>query len=278
MADEYLSEIESNFMITPNEIWDIGLTPSEFIVLSRILMRSGIKSGKCFESRNSVADACKMSTKTVSAVFTELENLNIIENVHRKSENKPNLIRVKSVAQWRSKRKNFPQKDLPRENISLALGKLSNKAREIKSHGTISIELDPFELDQLNTLTPEKSVVPRSNSTQIFEAYKEAYERRYKVEPLRNAKVNTICAQIAQQVGIEDGQAIMHFYLQQNVAWYVQKSHALEYALKDLQALRTNMLNNKAMSSREAQKVDVQQAQKNALQNYLENREKYALK
>jgi len=112
----------------------------------------------------------------------------------------------------------------------------------------------------------------------IFEAYSEAYARRYGQEPLRNAKVNSVCSQIAKQVGIETGQAVMHFYLQQNVAWYVQKAHAIEYALKDLQALRTNMLNNQAMSSRQAQLVDKQQSQKNALENYLANREKYAFK
>jgi hypothetical protein len=112
----------------------------------------------------------------------------------------------------------------------------------------------------------------------IFEAYSEAYAKRYGQEPLRNAKVNSACSQIAKQVGVEIGKAVMHFYLEQNVAWYVQKAHAIEYALKDLQALRTNMLNNQAMSSRQAQLADKQQAQKNALENYLANREKYAFK
>jgi hypothetical protein len=112
----------------------------------------------------------------------------------------------------------------------------------------------------------------------IFEAYREAYLRRYNVEPLRNAKTNGICSQIAKQLPLDEAIALMHFFLQQNVAFYIQRGHAIQLALGDLQALRTNMLNNQAMSSRQAQLADKQQAQKNALQNYLENREKYALK
>ena len=117
-----------------------------------------------------------------------------------------------------------------------------------------------------------------SEGSLIFKAYSEAYAKRYGQDPLRNAKVNSVCSQIAKQVGVEVGQAVMHFYIEQNVSWYVQKAHAIEYALKDLQALRTNMLNNQAMSSRQAQLVDKQQSQKNALDNYLANREKYAFK
>lgn len=128
-----------------------------------------------------------------------------------------------------------------------------------------------------HTTRPKKAKTV-SDGSLIFEAYKEAYAKRYSQEPLRNAKVNSICSQIAKEVGIEVGKAIMHFYLQQNVAWYVQKAHAIQFALADLQALRTNMLNNQAMSSRQAQLVDKQQSQKNALENYLANREKYAFK
>jgi len=123
-----------------------------------------------------------------------------------------------------------------------------------------------------------KTQAQKTGGVVVWQAYSEAYATRYGQEPLRNAKVNTVCSQIANQVGVEVGQAVMHFYLQQNVAWYVQKAHAIEYALKDLQALRTNMLNNQAMSSRQAQLVDKQQSQKNALDNYLANREKYAFK
>lgn len=135
-----------------------------------------------------------------------------------------------------------------------------------------------------DAIEPEVIFAEKNSKTEkpagslIFEAYREAYLQRYKVEPLRNAKTNSICSQIAKQLPLDEALALMHFFLQQNVAFYIQRGHAIQLALGDLQALRTNMLNNQAMSSRQAQLADKQQAQKNALQNYLENREKYAFK
>lgn len=119
---------------------------------------------------------------------------------------------------------------------------------------------------------PEKQ---KTAGALIFEAYQDAYVQRYGLEPLRNAKTNSICAQIAKQLPVDEARALMHFFVQQNVAFYLQRGHAIQLALADLQALRTNMLQNKAMSAREAFLADKQQAQKNVLDDYLANREKY---
>lgn len=116
--------------------------------------------------------------------------------------------------------------------------------------------------------TENKTNKEPTSGSQIFEAYADAYQQRYKLEPLRNAKTNAVCASIAKQLPLDEAKAIMHFYLRQNVAWYVQKSHAIEYALKDLQALRTNMLRNQTMSSTAAQNADKLAAQKQALEKF----------
>lgn len=275
MNDEFLCDIETNFTMIPNEIWNYGLKPNELAVLFRIFRRASGKSGTCFESRKSIALGCSMSVKTVDRVFEELENLNIIQRESRKDDGKPNLIRIKALAHWSSKRTNSPNGGRGCVTESQGGASQSRTGCVTESHIRIYHEVNPIEVDPLNTLTTDKPVVPRENGAPIFEAYREAYERRYRVEPIRNAKVNSICSQIVKQVGVHEGKAVMHFYLQQNVAWYIQKGHAIEYALKDLQALRTNMLNNKSMSSREAQQADKQQAQKNVLDDYLANRDEY---
>ena len=301
MSEEFDSEIDDPFTRLPISIWEIGLTGNEMIVLSRILFRAGFR-GQCFESRASIAEACCVTERTVGTVFAELERLNILQIIRRQSEKKPNLIRVKKPAVWISKRKKTAEKDMTQENISYLRGNDFLSTQENISYGTRSHELDSLELDshkeiaQLKTIAsaeaaatqdaiePEVIVAEKNSKTEkpagslIFEAYREAYLQRYKVEPLRNAKTNSICSQIAKQLPLDEALALMHFFLQQNVAFYIQRGHAIQLALGDLQALRTNMLNNQAMSSRQAQLADKQQAQKNALQNYLENREKYAFK
>lgn len=290
MSDQYESKIPFPFTIAPNELWEVGLSGNEIAVLLRILYRAGFK-GKCFESRASIAEACCLSEKTVSNCFAELERLNILQITRRRIENKPNLITVNAPAEWESKRKNFPEQDRPREKFTQDLGKNLHEPREKFTHGTRSHELDSIEQDSfLNTVAaseiaatqePVTEVLDSKPSKQksagslIFEAYQDAYVQRYGLEPLRNAKTNSICSQIAKQLPLDEAQAIMHFYLQQNVAFYLQRGHAIQLVLSDLQVLRTNMLKNKAMSAREAFLADKQQAQKNIVDSYLENREKY---
>jgi len=193
-------------------------------------------------------------------------------------QNEP-AVKGRSVQNEPGTRLNLNQGSVQNEPALLTLGS-SNLSSDLSSnvataHAAATEEPVKELVTEVLNSKPEKQ---KTSGALIFEAYQESYVQRYKIEPLRNAKTNSICSQIAKQLSIDEAVALMHFYLQQNVAWYVQKAHAIEYALKDLQALRTNMLNNQAMSSRQAQLVDKQQSQKNALDNYLANREKYAFK
>lgn len=275
MNYEFLSDVETNFTIIPNEIWNYGLKPNELTVLCRIFRRASGKSGTCFESQKSIAEGCGISIKTVERAFDYLQEHHFIKVESRKSEGKTNLIRILAVAHWIGRQTNSPKQDGGYVTQSYRGTSHSRTGYVTQSYISISPEVNPSEVDPDNTLRAGKPVSPPSNGTLVFDAYRQAYERRYGVGPIRNGKVNSICSTIVQQVGIDEGKALMHFYLQQNVSWYLQKSHAIEYALKDLQALRTNMLNNKAMSSREAQQADKQQAQQNVLDDYLANREEY---
>jgi hypothetical protein len=296
VSEQFRSKQTYPFMMIPHKIWEIGLTGNEIAVFLRIFYRAGFEH-ECFESRTSIAEACCLSEKTVSNCFAELERLNILQITRRRVENKPNLITVNHCAEWLSKRKIFPSQDRPQVKTTPMPEEKLHEAQGKITYGTRVPELDSIEQDSfLNTVAtaeaaaPQKAIEPevlidepkakaqKPAGSLIFEAYREAYLRRYNVEPLRNAKTNGICSQISKQLPLDEAIALMHFFLQQNVAFYIQRGHAIQLALGDLQALRTNMLNNQAMSSRQAQLADKQQAQKNALQNYLENREKYALK
>lgn len=291
MFEDFVSEIDFPFTMLPTKVWDVGLTTSELAVLTRIIFRAGIK-GQCFESRASIAEACSLTERTVGTVFAELERLQVVTIVRRRAEMKPNLIKINAPAQWISKRKIFPKEDHPQETISQPLRKSFPDPQETISYGTRSNELDQIKLDSikelaaaqraasqeplvevLDQLKEPKEPKQKTAGSQIFEAYKDAYVQRYKIEPLRNAKTYSICSQIAKQLPLDEALALVHFYVQQNVSYYLQRSHPIQLALGDLQALRTNMLKNKAMSSREAYLADKQQAQKNVLDEYLENRE-----
>jgi len=294
VSEQFSSKITYPFMIIPNKVWEIGLTPIELAVLSRIIFRSG-RGGDCFESRESIAKACSISSRSVSNALDALEQCKVISVISRKLEGKTNLVSVNEPAQWISKLQ-MVQKQEVRYAPDADQGMHEVQTRYARgAHRTRLPEQDSIEQDSfLNTVAtahaaapqdPEKEVVievldskpekQKSAGSLIFEAYQDAYVQRYKIEPLRNAKTNSICSQIAKQLPLDEAVALMHFFVQQNVAFYLQRSHAIQLALGDLQALRTNMLQNKAMSSRQAFLADKQQAQKNIVETYLENREKY---
>lgn len=293
MNNEFESHIEYDFTPVPLEVWKIGLTGNELAVLLRILYRAGLKR-QCFECCDSIAEACCISTRSLTTILAELECLNILHIQRRQGQKKPNLIRVNPIAQWKSKRKNFPSEQATPEKIAGVLQKNFPSTPEKFAEGTILKELNKRELDIYNKVATAHAAAPQEPVTElvtevldskpekqktagalIFEAYQDAYVQRYGLEPLRNAKTNSICAQIAKQLPVDEARALMHFFVQQNVAFYLQRGHAIQLALADLQALRTNMLQNKAMSSRQAFLADKQQAQKNMVDSYLENREKY---
>lgn len=82
----------------------------------------------------------------------------------------------------------------------------------------------------------------------IWETYRDAYFLRYKVEPLRNASVNSKISQLAQRAG-ENSLEIVKFYLSHNEKFYVQKMHDIGICLKDAESLHTQLKRNKAITS-----------------------------
>ncbi len=82
----------------------------------------------------------------------------------------------------------------------------------------------------------------------IWEQYKESYLDRYRVEPVRNAKVNTNISQIAKRLGPE-AIDVVRFYLTHDKTFYVGKMHDIGLCLADAEALRTQWLKGKAVTN-----------------------------
>ena len=96
----------------------------------------------------------------------------------------------------------------------------------------------------------------KTNGTLIFEAYAESYQKKYGVEPLRNAMTNKICATISKQVGLDQGQKIVRFYLTSNHSHHTNSSHDLKMCIRDLQKLNTEMMTGRRVSSNKARSME----------------------
>jgi SOS-response transcriptional repressor LexA len=289
VSEEFISEIEFPFTQIPIKIWELNLQPTEFLVLTRIIYRAGLR-GQCFESRNSMSKHCNISIRSISSAFSVLEELNIIEIKSRKAEMKPNLIRIKPVAQWLSRMQQQNEKEIPSATIALPLVQPLQEASATIAHGTRSNELDQNKIDLINIVAAAQptapsepmtelvtlevdTVKPKSKTELTWRAYCDAYQIRYKVEPLRNAKVNAQLKQFCERVGYEDAPELMRFYLGINDFWYVKQMHTVGIALADAEKIVAAYRRGSVVTKREAEYIDKTSSRKSFIEQIYDARD-----
>ena len=111
----------------------------------------------------------------------------------------------------------------------------------------IEVNIKEDKLREKKIQLPEKKATNPIN-LEIWEAYLSAYRNRYKVDPVRNAKVNTAISQLATRLGSE-AIDIVQFYLTHNDSFYLKNMHDIGHCLSNAESLRTQFLKGKAVTS-----------------------------
>lgn len=104
----------------------------------------------------------------------------------------------------------------------------------------------------------------RSPSSLVWDFYAAAYGTRYGHEPTRNAKVNGQLANFIKRVPVEEAPSIAAFFVTMNSAFYVRKCHAVDCLLADAEAIRTQWLTGRVVTSTQAAQSDRTQTNDNA--------------
>jgi hypothetical protein len=78
-----------------------------------------------------------------------------------------------------------------------------------------------------------------SKTAAVWHAYAGAYQKRYGVEPVRNAKVNGQLGQLISRLGAEEAPAVAQFYVGHSDKFYVSRVHPADMLLRDAEKLRT---------------------------------------
>ena len=136
---------------------------------------------------------------------------------------------------------------------------------QIKEEERKKEDIPPSAAQSTSELAPRVPRVPRVKTAQvvtggseIWRAYAEAFGQRYGKEPsVRGAKQNSVCAQIAQQAGVERGAAAVRHYVQHNEPFYLRNRHAIEHCLKDLHTLAEQAESNIFITSNDARSTTV---------------------
>ena len=102
----------------------------------------------------------------------------------------------------------------------------------------------------------------------IWESYRNGYLARYKVEPIRNASVNSKISQLAKRLGTE-AISVVEFYLQHPKSIYVSRLHDVGLCLADAEALHTQMKRGKAITNADVRNFE-QSHERARLQNSIQ--------
>lgn len=104
-----------------------------------------------------------------------------------------------------------------------------------------------------------KAAAPKSESKggQVWEAYCEGYLIRYGVPAVRNAKANSLCAQLVDRLGAEEAPEVARYYVEKcGALFYVRSGHALEALVKDAEKLRTEWATGREITEERARQSD----------------------
>jgi hypothetical protein len=96
----------------------------------------------------------------------------------------------------------------------------------------------------------------------VFDAYKLAYRKRYKADPVRNQKVNSQCKQLAERLGIEAAPQVAAFFVAHNGNLYKASGHATDLLLRDAESLHTQWVTNTPLADRTQTAQQVNEAAK----------------
>jgi len=89
-----------------------------------------------------------------------------------------------------------------------------------------------------------------------WEAYSNAYGRRYGIEPILNAKQNSIIKSIVSRIPAEDAPDVVAYYVMSHNSYYIAKGHSLQVFLADCEKLRTEWATGRQMTQTQARQND----------------------
>jgi hypothetical protein len=100
----------------------------------------------------------------------------------------------------------------------------------------------------------------RKNDTEanrkVFEAYRDAYFHKYKVEIKRGPKINGQISYFVRHLGQEDAVEVVKFYMTHNDYQYTKNTHSFDLCLKTADTLRTQMLMGKKVTGTTARNIE----------------------
>jgi hypothetical protein len=104
-----------------------------------------------------------------------------------------------------------------------------------------------------------------STGSMVWFAYAKAYAHKYKTEPVRNSKTNSICKRLVALVGLEKACLLSEHYLTINDQWYLKKGHSIELLINDYQKILTSYETGINITNGKARDIELRQENSDAI-------------
>ncbi len=93
--------------------------------------------------------------------------------------------------------------------------------------------------DGVVDVTPSGGPPAAPGGSEAWNGYSQAYQRRYGVQPVRNAKVNSQLCLLVKRIPSAEAPEVAAWYVGNNAALYVRAGHPVDLLLRDAEKLRT---------------------------------------
>lgn len=102
----------------------------------------------------------------------------------------------------------------------------------------------------------KKKKKPTSEANlKVWEAYDQAYLKRYNAHPVRNATVNTHIKSLVARLG-EEAVDVIRFYVEHNDQFYVKIFHPVSVCVQNAESLRTQWKTGLRVTVRDARQAE----------------------
>lgn len=159
-----------------------------------------------------------------------------------------------------------------------ALLRIANRLKAIAKELTdMTKSVSPDMTKSVSRDTPKSvslavEAIKPENGSAVWQAYSDAYEKRYGVKPPRNAKGNALCKQLVDRLG-GDAIPVASFYVSHDNAYYINRGHSLGLLLQNAEILHTEWATGKLVTVQSAKNKDLRQHNAQAAMEYLRRKE-----
>jgi hypothetical protein len=179
---------------------------------------------------------------------------------HNGESAKKRALKTERQARWRDGRVDNGASTAPSTREE------KNKEEELHSLTLVSSKTSEGVVSEKHRKTVEAS---NEGTGRTWTYYSVAYEKRYGVAPVRNAKVNSVLKQLVARLGADEAPAVAAFYVTHQGALYVRGKHPVELLLRDAEGLRTEWATGRTVTHTQATQSDRTAATANVFGNLI---------